>query len=274
MSLQSASDVGQWPGEDPCDLCGPYRNDPGYRWVVLAAVILLLFGVTNVVEGLAAVGNPRFFVTHPRPIVGDLTPWASVTHSYLPGSLATRGWMGVIAGSAEVAVGVGALRKNQRARWIGVALVGLEAIGQLPRMRGDWWVSVTIFTLGVIALSALIAYGKRIRQRDITVLSSRGPDADVPSGSTRREPSPPRGSESTDFDGLESETGEARTWIAWRRAERNVTRTWNEWQAGNPRNATDLYRRYISTLADEERAAIELERQVNRRGSEQRRLGA
>jgi hypothetical protein len=255
MSLQSASDVGQRAGEDLWDICAPYRNDPGYRWVVFAAVILLLLGLTNLVEGLAAVGDPRFFVTHPRVIVGDLTPWGLLTHQYVHGSLAACGWMGVIAGSAAVAVGVGVLCKNQLSRWIGVALLGLEAIGQLPRMRSDGLVSVTIFTVGIIALSALIGYGKRARPLDLTVLLSRG-------------------SESAGSDGLESETGEARAWIAWRRAERNVTRAWNEWQAGDRLDATDLYRRYVSTLAGEARAALELERQVNRRGSEHGRLGA
>jgi hypothetical protein len=255
MSLQAGREVGQSPGEDPRDISRPYANDPGYRWVVFAAVILLLLGVTNLVEGLAAVGNPRFFVTHPRPIVGDLTPWGFVTHQYVPGSLAARGWMGVIAGLAGVVVSVGVLRENQLSRRIGVALLGLEAIGQLPRMHDDPLVAATIFTLGIIALSALIWYGNRVRQLGSTVLSS-----------------PVRGSESTDFDGLHSETEEARTWIAWRRAERNVTRAWHEWQAGDPRKATDLYHSYVSTLADEALAAIELERQVNRRAVERERL--
>ena len=88
--------------------------------------------------------------------------------------------MGVIAGLAGVAVGVDVGCKNQLSRWIGVALLGLEAIGQLPRMRGDRLVSATVFTLGTIALSALIWYGKRIRQLDITVLFSQGSvDAEV-----------------------------------------------------------------------------------------------
>ena len=140
-------------------------------------------------------------------------------------------------------------------------------------MHGDPLVSATIFTLAVIALSALIIwYGKRIRLLDTSARFSEGSvDAEGVSRSMRREPSLSRGSKSTDFDGLESETEEARTWIAWRRAERNVTRAWHEWQAGDPRNATDLYHRYVSTLADEARAAIELERQVNRRGLEQER---
>jgi hypothetical protein len=148
MCLHSTWDVGQWPGEHPWEFCGPYRDDRGYRWVVVAAVILLLFGVTNLVEGLAAVGNPRFFVSHPYPIVRDLTPWGFVTPQYVPGNVATRGWMGVIARLAGVAVGFGALGKNQLSRWMGVAFLGLEAIGQLPRMRDDRLMSVMIFTLG------------------------------------------------------------------------------------------------------------------------------
>jgi hypothetical protein len=96
-------------------------------------------------------------------------------------------------------------------------------------MRGDRLVSATIFTLAIIALSAFIGYERRIRQTHITVLSSQGSaDAEVLSSSMRREPSSPRGSRSADFAGLDSKPGEARTWIAWRRAERNVTRAWNE----------------------------------------------
>ena len=38
MSVQSAWNADRWPGEDLCDICGPYRNDAGYKWVVLAAL--------------------------------------------------------------------------------------------------------------------------------------------------------------------------------------------------------------------------------------------
>ena len=185
----------------------------------------MFFGVTNLVEGLAAVGNPRFFVTHPRPVVGDLAPWGFVMHQYVPGSLAIRGWMGVIAGLAGVAVGVGVLCKSQLSRWIGVALLGLEAFGQLPRMRGDRLVSASIFTLGIIALSALIGYGKRIRQPHITVLSSQGSvDAEVLSGSMRRDPSPPRGSEINRLRWSRERDGRTPNMdcLAARRAERNA----------------------------------------------------
>jgi hypothetical protein len=42
-----------------------------------------------------------------------------------------------------------------------------------------------------------------------------------------------------------------------------VTRTWNEWLAANSRERTELYRRYLCALAEEERAARELERAIN-----------
>ena len=45
-------------------------------------------------------------------------------------------------------------------------------------------------------------------------------------------------------------------------AER-VTRAWNEWLAGGSRERPELYRRYISALAEEERAAAAIEQTVN-----------
>jgi hypothetical protein len=42
-----------------------------------------------------------------------------------------------------------------------------------------------------------------------------------------------------------------------------VTRTWYEWLAASSRERAELYRRYICALAEEERAATELELAIN-----------
>jgi hypothetical protein len=39
-----------------------------------------------------------------------------------------------------------------------------------------------------------------------------------------------------------------------------VSRAWNEWLAADSSRRPDVYRRYLSALAAEERAAAELER--------------
>jgi hypothetical protein len=59
-------------------------------------------------------------------------------------------------------------------------------------------------------------------------------------------------------------TRPSRQWETWRRCAQKVTRTWNEWLAAHGRDRAELYRRYISALAEEERAAAGLERAMYR----------
>lgn len=49
-------------------------------------------------------------------------------------------------------------------------------------------------------------------------------------------------------------------WEAWRRSAQAVTRAWNEWLAAGGREQGERYRRYARVLADEEQAAVQLER--------------
>jgi hypothetical protein len=52
---------------------------------------------------------------------------------------------------------------------------------------------------------------------------------------------------------------QSRQWNAWRRSAQKVTRTWNEWLAADGRERAASYNGYISALAEEERAAAEIE---------------
>ena len=63
---------------------------------------------------------------------------------------------------------------------------------------------------------------------------------------------------------LTGETSEraSRQWRVWRRSAQSVTRAWNEWLAGDAPERPELYRRYVSTLDEEELAAIELEHTI------------
>ena len=60
------------------------------------------------------------------------------------------------------------------------------------------------------------------------------------------------------------EAGElqSRQWQTWRRSAQKVTRAWNEWLAGGRLQRAELYRRYVSALADEERAAAAIAQTV------------
>ena len=49
----------------------------------------------------------------------------------------------------------------------------------------------------------------------------------------------------------------------WRRCAQKVTRAWNEWLAADRGVRAERWLCYLSALAEEERAAAELERTVN-----------
>ena len=121
--------------------------DRGYGWVTFAGVLLLIVGTINFIEGLAAIGNAHFFVHN--------------TH-YVAGSLNTWGWVVLCIGVVQVLVGLGVFVKNQFARWAGVFILSLNMIVQLMTMPAYPFWSLAIFTIDVLAIYGLVAYGQRI----------------------------------------------------------------------------------------------------------------
>lgn len=122
-------------------------DDRGYGWVMFAGTLLLILGTLNFIEGLAAIGNAKFFVNN--------------TH-YIAGSLNTWGWVVLCIGVVQWVVGAGVFVKSQFSRWVGVIILGLNAIVQLMMIPAYPFWSLSIFTLDILALYGLIAYGKRI----------------------------------------------------------------------------------------------------------------
>ena len=136
----------------PADTYGDAAEDErGYGWVLFAGSLLLMLGTLNFIEGLAAIGNAHFFVAN--------------TH-YIAGSLNTWGWVVLCIGVVEWGVGAGVFVKNQFSRWAGVIILGLNAIVQLMMIPAYPFWSLSIFTLDILALYGLIAYGQRISSAD------------------------------------------------------------------------------------------------------------
>jgi hypothetical protein len=53
-------------------------------------------------------------------------------------------------------------------------------------------------------------------------------------------------------------------WDAWRFAAQKAARAWNEWLAAGGRERPERYRCYVRALAEEEQAAVAIERTVSR----------
>lgn len=122
-------------------------DDRGYGWVAFAGVLLLILGTINTIEGIAAIGNAHFFVHNTHYVFGSLNTW---------------GWIVLCIGVIQLVVGLGVFAKNQLARWTGVGILSINAIAQLLMMPAYPFWSLAIFTLDILAIYGLIAYGKHI----------------------------------------------------------------------------------------------------------------
>jgi len=124
-----------------------YDEERGGGWVAFAGVLLLILGTLNLIEGIAAIGNANFFVHNTHYVFGSLNTW---------------GWVVLCIGVAELAVGFGVFARNQFSRWVGVIVLSLNAIAQLLMMPAYPFWSLSIFTIDILAIYGLIAYGQRI----------------------------------------------------------------------------------------------------------------
>jgi hypothetical protein len=145
--------VGATPGTQiPSDR---YAAEPSYAdefergagWVMFAGTLLMILGTLNFIEGIAAVSNSHFFVNNTNYIAGSLNTW---------------GWVVLCIGVAEWLVGLGVFFRSQFSRWAGVIVLSLNAIVQLMMIPAYPFWSLSVFTLDILAIFGLVAYGARI----------------------------------------------------------------------------------------------------------------
>ena len=123
------------------------EEDRGYGWVIFAGTMMLILGTLNLIEGIAAVGNSKFFVHGTQYVFGDLNTW---------------GWVAICVGALQLLVGAGIFAKNQFARWTGVFALSVNAITALMFIPAYPFWSLSIFALDILAIYGLTAYGRRI----------------------------------------------------------------------------------------------------------------
>jgi len=112
-------------------------------WVRFGAVVMLIVGVFGVIEGLAAVLAPTYFVTS--------------TGAVLVVSWATWGWVHLILGALVAIVGASLLGEAPSwARGAAIGLVALSAIVHLIVIPAAPIWSIVVIALDVVILYALV----------------------------------------------------------------------------------------------------------------------
>jgi hypothetical protein len=115
----------------------------GAGWLLFASVVLLIVGVFNVVLGITLIAEDEIYVTGREAevvLAGDTTGW---------------GWVILILGGLEVLAGFGVLARSQAARWFGIIMAALAALGHLPVIFGRH----PIYSFIVVLMSVLVIYG-------------------------------------------------------------------------------------------------------------------
>lgn len=120
-------------------------NVRGLGRAIFAAVLLLIGGVLNVIYGIAAISNSKFFVHNTKYVFGDLKTW---------------GWVTLILGVIELLAAASLFGGGAFGRWFGIfagALVAIDALLSIPAYP---LLSIAIFALALWVIYGLVVYGE------------------------------------------------------------------------------------------------------------------
>jgi len=130
----------------PVGPAGRHGEGRGLGMIVFASILVLVIGFFNLLDGIAAIANSHIFIGNAHYVVGDLAAW---------------GWVMTILGALQLLAAIGLWTGNQLARWFAVAVIGLNAIGQMFFIPAYPFWSLMIIAADIVALWGLCVYGSR-----------------------------------------------------------------------------------------------------------------
>jgi hypothetical protein len=107
-------------------------------WWVFAGVLLLIAGVLNIIYGIAAIGDAKFFTAHGTFIISSLHTW---------------GWVTLILGVLELFAAFSLFSGGNFGRVVGIVVGSLNAIAALLAIP-----AYPLWSLALFALSIIIVY--------------------------------------------------------------------------------------------------------------------
>jgi hypothetical protein len=121
----------------------------GQGWVLFATIMLGLSGIWDFFEGIAAISNAHVYAANAHYVFSDLNTW---------------GWIVLVLGIAQVIASMTLLTGSELARWFGIGVASVNAIGQLMFIPAYPVWGLLMFTIDILIIYALAAYGgKRLR---------------------------------------------------------------------------------------------------------------
>ena len=118
--------------------------EKGTGWIGFAAIMLGFAGTMAILDGIVALSKSSFYTANARYVFSDLRTWA---------------WITLILGAVSILAAFGIVSGAQWARWFGIVVAAINAIGQLAWAQAYPWWSLAIFTVDILIIYALTVYG-------------------------------------------------------------------------------------------------------------------
>jgi hypothetical protein len=130
-------------------------SERGTGSAFFAAVMLMLAGTINLIYGIAAISNSKFFVNETNVVFSNLNTW---------------GWLTLLLGVIGIIAGLSVASGGLFGRTVGIFVAGLTAIGALLSVGGAF----PFWSLGVFAICIVVIHGLAVYEpQDETVGSTR-----------------------------------------------------------------------------------------------------
>lgn len=109
-------------------------------WWVFAGVLLIIAGILNIIWGIAAIGDAKFFTSHGTFIISSLHTW---------------GWISLIIGVLELVAAFSLFSGGSFGQWFGIFVGAFNAVAALLSIPAYPFWSLAIFALSIIIVYKL-----------------------------------------------------------------------------------------------------------------------
>src|SRR4051812_48057275 len=110
-------------------------DERGSGWVAFAGILISLVGTLNIIYGIAAISNSKFYFH-------DVT--------YILSDLKTFGWLATIIGAAQVGAGFAIFARRGWARWVGIITASANILVQLVYVSAYPLASLALLSIDIL----------------------------------------------------------------------------------------------------------------------------
>ena len=114
---------------------------------VFASILLMVAGTVNIIYGIAAIGDSKFFLNETQYVFSNLNTW---------------GWITLLLGIIGIIAGLSVARGGVFGRAVGIFVASISAIVALMSVGGAF----PFWSLGVFAMCIVIIHGLAVYDPD------------------------------------------------------------------------------------------------------------